>query len=189
MKKIKYFIVLIISILVLSSCSGKPKNVTDYVKKINESIREVSSVNITAVVTDQSIEVYKLEQAISVTSRTDTACSGQIVSTTHTLSDGFVFADNTQTTVFNDADLSTLFNYNMIDENFVNTPTIDNLVLTGQIAQDKANDFFKVTNLRNKEDVSVTFTLQKKNRLESYSITYTTTTNKNVVISGSYSYE
>lgn len=193
MKKIKYFILVLLVGLFLASCSGNSSSNPSFESMSNTaktSLKDVKTVESTSILTEGSSEVYKLVRTITVTTTTDTTVSGNIQNVVSQYGSGFQYTTTTTTSSFNDSSLNTLFNYNLDESLFsekeVNIGEGQN-TLTGKVSKDNVASFLNNTEIPCSSDLVFSFIIAE-DKIISLNCSYTTNNSRNATISVVYTY-
>ena len=173
------FVLLICSIFVFTGCSNK--SIEKHNTMILGSMEKVVSVEKNIKFYDSEVLVHdETEKYVIEGTKAD------VEKTTLTLGNNFELVSTTTTSSINDFNKNSLFNMNLKEELLSNIVYGEN-VLTFEVASDKFSVVFKNTELNIQGNAQVKFTYNDK-LISSIDISFTTITNKNVVVKMSYSY-
>ncbi len=183
----KFFIPVLMCGLLITSCGGS--KLSNFNKKVNSSLKEVSKVVIETKISDNDVIVYSSINNINITHE-DNMISGISEITTSTLNSNFDFKINKISKTFSDIDQKTLHGFELKEKN-LNDYQINkesNLtILTGKVNFNTTKNYFKVENFNSIDDCNIEYQLTDS-KLTRYTCSYVADLQFLVKITSTYSY-
>lgn len=191
-KKMKKYIIMFLSIFILlltSSCKEKD-NRTPFEKllnKIDNSIKEVSNVNIDSTMKDGNVLVYQLTKEITVTKNTETNdLEGSITTVEKKLGNDFVMTEDHSSSTFKGQSEESLFQFDL-QESYFKELHLEDQKLEGVVAIDHASQVLGVTEMKAQSDITMVIQLEN-DKIKEITLSYVSNSSKTVDMKVSYQY-
>lgn len=169
--------------LSLTSCGGD--KLSSYNKNIKNSIKQVSSVNLTLSIKDKNQEVYNLSRQIvkqDYEGEISYSCEDKITK----LNSNYVLETTNEKNTYNQVEKAILFNFNL-NKKVIESYNVENNILSGVVKNENINSFTNLEISSVKGDLNFEITLDKK-KITKFSCSYTTNSDKSVSIETGYNY-
>lgn len=185
MKKNKFLLVCLVSVLALTSCKKKKDDYTKFVENVNNSISEVTYVESNYNIDDSGVEVYRAKKSISKITNENDQYSGEASTEEYKLNSSFKLEKNNKVENFSGISKSILFAYNLDKDTFTKYDlTTDGFEAT--VSKDNVSKFFNVNDLAVDDDIVVKISLTD-NKITSFETSYKQGT-KTITIKVAYTY-
>lgn len=152
---------------------------------IKTSVSDANVITYTSVITDNNVEVKKIDKTITVDR--DGGISAMVRSNVETLNSSFELTSVITYEEINEFDPNTVFTYNLEEGYMSNIEVLSDAQLKGTVKAENAKTFFNAESLDVKGDCSVEFNFED-GKLVNYKISYTTASNRVVNINCVYTY-
>lgn len=187
MKK-RYYIgaLALISMMALTSCNSKP-SLKSFMKNAQDSTKSVTKIETSAQVTDKDVLVYSLDKTLEITEG-DSDIKAVITTESTTLNSYYEYVTVSHTEEVADSLKNIVkFNYDLSKDN-LEEYTLTKEKLEAKIASENADEC-KITEvaIESADDINLVIVMADK-KLSSVSISYQTTSGKNVTIDTTYTY-
>ncbi len=188
----KKYILLFLSIFILlvtSSCKEKDNRTPfeKFLNKIDNSITEVSNVNIDSTMKDGNVLVYQLTKVIKVTKNTETKeLEGSITTVEKKLGNDFVMTEDHSSSTFKGQSEESLFQFDL-QESYFKELHLEDQKLEGVVAIDHASQLLGVTEMKAQSDITMVIQLES-DKIKEITITYVSNSSKAVDMKITYQY-
>lgn len=158
MKKNKFLLVCLVSILALTSCKKKKDEYTSFVDNVKNSVSEVTYVESNYNVLDSDVEVYRAKKSISKITNENDLYSGEASTEEYKLNSSFRLEKSNKVEKFSNIKKSDLFAYNLDKETFKEY-NLTSESFEATVSKDSAAKFFNINELAVDDDIIVKITL------------------------------
>lgn len=156
------------------------------ISEINTNLKDSTNIKYSSICKDGDVVVAEIEREVMVSKNTENDTVNLTVSTTeNTLGSSFILESSNYTTYYDGVLPDNLFNYKFDYQAFSEVEVSDTTI-SGVVKNSEVSNVLNTT-VNNSSDLDVVINIED-GRITSFTFTYTSINNKNVVITANYTY-
>ena len=178
-------IVVLVVMLTKNNLSPEEK-FTNLISEINTNLKDSTNIKYSSTFKDGEVVVAEIDREVMISKNNENDTVNLTVSTTENkLGSSFILESSNYTTYYDGKLPEKLFNYNFTYSSFSEIEVSDTSII-GVVKNSEVSNVLNNT-VNNSSDLDVVINIED-GRITSFTFTYTSTNNKNVVITANYTY-
>ncbi len=178
-------IVVLVVMLTKNNLSPEEK-FTNLINEINTNLKDSTNIKYSSTFKDGEIVVAEIDREVMISKNNENDTVNLTVSTTENkLGSSFILESSNYTTYYDGVLPDNLFNYKFDYQAFSEVEVSDTTI-SGVVKNSEVSNVLNTT-VNNSSDLDVVINIED-GRIKSFTFTYTSTNNKNVVITANYTY-
>lgn len=178
-------IVVLVVMLTKNNLSPEEK-FTNLISEINTNLKDSTNIKYSSTFKDGEVVVAEIDREVMISKNNENDTVNLTVSTTENkLGSSFILESSNYTTYYDGVLPDNLFNYKFDYQAFSEVEVSDTTI-SGVVKNSEVSNVLNTT-VNNSSDLDVVINIED-GRITSFTFTYTSTNNKNVVITANYTY-
>ena len=179
-------IVVVLVVMLNKNNLSPEEKFNNMISEINTNLKDSTNIKYSSTFKDGDVVVAEIEREVMVSKNTENDTVNLTVSTTENkLGSSFILESSNYTTYYDGKLPEKLFNYNFTYSSFSEIEVSDTSII-GIVKNSEVSNVLNNT-VNNSSDLDVIINYED-GRITSFTFTYTSTNNKNVVITANYTY-